>query len=97
MIISSVLHPRVWMELSHDMVTTFRSSDDHARVRPLRTVLCACHFSSYPNLSILYYIDDHTLTYFTRSPTITQYPPFARSIRLTPAIRGALRLILRLQ
>ena len=54
-------------------------------------------FSSYPNLSILYYIDDHTLTYFTRSPTITQYPPFARSIRLTPAIRGALRLILRLQ
>ena len=38
------LHPqrrrRVWVELSHDMITTYPDSTDEGRVRPIRSLLC---------------------------------------------------------
>ncbi|KAF8579711.1 glycosyltransferase family 1 protein [Ramaria rubella] len=39
---------RVWLELSHDMITTFRKSDERSRVRPLRTVLLCAFRKIYP-------------------------------------------------
>ena len=31
---------RVWLELSHDTMSTYASSSDEDRIRPIRTVLC---------------------------------------------------------
>lgn len=41
---SGFLHPqrrrRVWIELSHDMITTYPDSTDEGRIRPIRSLLC---------------------------------------------------------
>lgn len=31
---------KVWIELSHDMLCTYRSSSDEDHIRPLKTILC---------------------------------------------------------
>jgi sterol 3beta-glucosyltransferase len=31
---------RVWLQLSHDMISTYPSSQDEDRVKPLRSILC---------------------------------------------------------
>lgn len=41
---AGILHParkrRVWVELSHDMITTYPDASDEGRVKPIRSVLC---------------------------------------------------------
>lgn len=31
---------KVWLELSHDMLSTYASSHDEDRIKPIRTILC---------------------------------------------------------
>lgn len=36
---------RVWLELSHDMVTIFPSGKEEDRIKPIQSMLCTCTFS----------------------------------------------------
>jgi len=34
---------RVWLQLDHDMISSYRSSRDEDKIKPLRSILCLYH------------------------------------------------------